>query len=132
MIQDILFSLADALVMFGVLVITVSIYGLFRMPDIYTRLHAASKAVVMGVIPIALASAITLDPTITYRSVLIAAFLLITTPISSHAIGRAAYLRGVPMITCGAIDECRSCPPDLLPVPQEPHRTESNRANSEL
>jgi multicomponent Na+:H+ antiporter subunit G len=42
--------LADALVILGIWVMTVGVYGVIRMPDTYTRLHAASKAVFLGVI----------------------------------------------------------------------------------
>jgi multicomponent Na+:H+ antiporter subunit G len=97
--------LADALVILGLWVMTVGVYGLIRMPDTYTRLHAASKAVFLGVISLCLSSAVTRDPAIIYRAILIAAFLLVTTPISAFVIARAAFLRGERMETPGALDE---------------------------
>lgn len=85
---------ADALVVLGVLVMTVGVYGLLAMPDVYTQLHAASKAVFLGVIALLAATALVADePTTVYRAVLIAVFLLITTPVSAHAVGHAAQLR---------------------------------------
>ena len=86
--------LADALVILGLWVMTVGVYGMIRMPDTYTRLHAASKAVFLGVISFCASSAVTGDPDIIYRAILIAAFLLVTTPISAFVIARAALLRG--------------------------------------
>jgi multicomponent Na+:H+ antiporter subunit G len=84
---------ADALVVLGVLVMTVGVYGLLTMPDVYTQLHAASKAVFLGVIALLAATALVADEaTIVYRAVLIAVFLLITTPVSAHAVGHAAQL----------------------------------------
>ena len=50
--------MADALVLFGVLVMTLAQYGVVRMPDAYTRQHAASKMVFLGVITLLLASAL--------------------------------------------------------------------------
>ena len=44
--------LSNALVVRGLVVVTSGGYGLFRMPDIYTQLHAACKAVFLGVIAI--------------------------------------------------------------------------------
>lgn len=97
--------IADALVVLGVFVMTIGVYGIIRMPDTYTKLHAASKAVFLGVISLLLASTVTGDPAIIYRVALIGAFLLLTTPVSSHAIARAAYLRGERMQAPDAVDE---------------------------
>ena len=97
--------LADALVVLGLFVMTVGVYGVIRMPDTYTRLHAASKAVFLGVISFCASSAVTGDPAIIYRAILIGAFLLVTTPISAFVIARAAFLRGEKMETPGALDE---------------------------
>jgi len=96
---------ADALVILGVFIMTVGVYGAVRMPDTYTKLHAMSKAVFLGVISFCASSAVTGDPAIIYRAILIAAFLIVTTPISAFAIARAAYLRGERMEIPGARDE---------------------------
>ena len=96
---------ADALVVLGVGIMTIGVYGVIRMPDLYTRLHAASKAVFLGVISLAAASVVTGQSEIIARVVLISAVLLLTTPVSSHAIGRGAYLEGERMQTPGAVDE---------------------------
>ena len=85
--------LADALVILGVFVMTVGVYGAIRMPDPYTKLHAMSKAVFLGVVSLCLSSAVTGDPQVIYRVALIAACLIVTTPISAFVIARAAYLR---------------------------------------
>jgi multicomponent Na+:H+ antiporter subunit G len=97
--------LADALVMVGVLVMTVGVYGAIRMPDTYTKLHSMSKAVFLGVVSLCVSSIVTGDPAIIYRAILIAAFLLVTTPISALVIARAAFLRGEKMQTPDACDE---------------------------
>lgn len=97
--------LADVLVLLGVLVMTLGVYGMVRLPDAYTRLHAAGKAVFLGVMPLLLSSALTGDPGVILRVILIAFFLLVTTPVSAHVIGRAAYLKGEKMNTPEAMDE---------------------------
>ena len=96
---------ADGLVLLGLFIMTLAVIGLFRMPDIYTQLHAASKAVVVGVIPILLSVVFIGDPVISARTFLIACFILLTTPVAAHAIGRAAYLRREPMRGPDALDE---------------------------
>lgn len=88
--------LADGLALLGAVTTGVAIYGLIRLPDVYTRIHAASKVAVLGVIPILIASLSTGDPSLILRAVLIVALLVLTTPVASHAIARAAYLEGTP------------------------------------
>lgn len=83
---------ADALVLFGLAVMTLAVWGMVRLGDFYLRLHAASKTVSLGLLPLLAAGMATGDAAIIARSVLIAAFLLLTTPVSTHAIARAAHL----------------------------------------
>ena len=102
---ELLIWLADALVVLGVTIMTIGVYGVIRMPDIYTRQHAASKSVFVGVVSLCLASVVTGDAAIVARVFLIAILLLVTTPVSAHVIARGAYLEGQRMETPGAIDE---------------------------
>lgn len=97
--------LADILVVIGVIIMTIGVYGMIRMPDLYTRLHAASKAVFLGVISFCLASVVTGEAAIVARVALIAVLLLLTTPVAAHVIARGAYLEGQRMETPDAIDE---------------------------
>ena len=97
--------LADALLVIGVFVMTIGVYGAIRMPDPYTKLHAMSKAVFLGVVSLCVSSAITADPQIIFRVALIAACLVVTTPISAFVIARAAYLREEPMRAPDPVDE---------------------------
>ena len=97
--------LADGLVLLALAVMTIGTVGIVTMPDIYTRLHAASKAVFLGVILIAGATAITADAAYGLRVGVIVAALVLTTPVASHVIGRGAYLEREHMETPGAIDE---------------------------
>ena len=97
--------LADALVVFGLAVMTVGVYGLIRLPDTYARLHAASKIVTFGVISLLLASTATGDPAFVFRVALISAFLLVTAPVSAHVVARAAFLRGERMEGRQTVDE---------------------------
>ncbi len=104
-LTDALPWVADTLVVLGVLVMTVGVYGMIRMPDTFMRLHAASKMVFLGLLPLLAASTATGSPDIVLRVVLIAAFLLLTTPVSGHVVGRAAYLQGERIRAPAAVDE---------------------------
>ncbi len=97
--------LADVLVILGVFGMTVGVYGIVRMPDIYNRLHAASKVVFLGVLSLLVASTATNDADIILRVVLIGAFLVLTTPVSAHVVGRAAFLKGQRMESPNPVDE---------------------------
>ena len=73
----------------------VAAVGVVRFPDLYTRMHAASKAGTLGsgVLLIALAvDAAELD--VATRAVAGIVFLLLTAPISAHLLARAAYFAG--------------------------------------
>ena len=114
---------ADALVLLGVVVMTVGVYGVFRMPDVYTELHAASKAVFLGVVVLLVASTVTGDGAIIARAALIGVFLVLTTPVAAHVIALAAYRQEERMETPGALDEAghdrphgRAARPDAEPV----------------
>ena len=86
-------AVATALTALGLVVMTLGVVGLFRMPDLFLELHAASKAVALGVAAIAAAVAITGDGQTFARALLVAAALLVTSPAGTHAIARAAYRR---------------------------------------
>ena len=107
----------DGLALFGTAILVLSVYGIVRMPDIYSRLHAASKAGVAGVMPILLAVALLGGAELLGRTILVAAFLLLTTPVSAHILARAAFLTGEEMAP-GTLDESRS-------LPEEGERTSS-------
>ncbi len=69
--------------------------GLVRFPDLYTRLHAGSKAVTLGVGGMALGSLVLAPNAASGAKILLAmAFLFFTSPVTSHAIGRAGYYAG--------------------------------------
>ena len=68
--------------------------GLVRMPDVYNRIQAGTKAVTMGSLCIILGTGI-LHPGWWPKLVAVAAFILLTNPVGSSAIARALYRAGV-------------------------------------
>ena len=72
--------------------------GLLRFPDVFLRMHAATKVGTVGVISSLLALTLYFDdPAIRVRAVLIALFLAITAPIVGHVLSRASLVARVPM-----------------------------------
>jgi len=78
----------------------VTALGLIRLPDVYTRAHAASKSATLGVMSILIGVIIyfvTEDGFFSSRVLLGILFVLITAPIGGHLIARAAYYSNVPL-----------------------------------
>lgn len=93
-------SFASALVTLfaglGSLLVLLAAVGLVRLPDLYTRMQAASKASSLGVGLLLAAAALHFgDAALTVRAAVIGVFVFLTAPVAAHAIGRAAYRGGV-------------------------------------
>lgn len=85
---------AGCLIAGGLLSLAAGI-GLVRFPDVLTRMHAATKPQVLGVLLILLALAVSLRNGADLATlVLIGAFQLATAPLAAQMIGRAAYRTG--------------------------------------
>ncbi len=86
-----------AMLIGGLFALTASI-GVLRLPDLYTRMHAASKAGAMATglmfFSIALIAALALDGAVILRAIIGFIFVLLTTPVSAHLLARAAFLSG--------------------------------------
>lgn len=95
----------DAMLIVSLLVMTLGIIGIIRMPDIYTKLHGASKSVFLGVVVLASSATVVADTSVVYRVILLILLIVITTPIASHVIGRAAYIMDERMVSPDAVDE---------------------------
>ena len=70
--------------------------GLIRFPDVYSRLQATGKVVVFGVVLLLVAAA-AWTPLSWGRALLLILLLVVAGPVTSHAIGSAAYRVGIPM-----------------------------------
>lgn len=82
--------------------------GIIRLPDLFMRLQAATKASTLGVGCMLLAAAIHFqDLAVTTRAVLVIAFFFLTAPVGAHMIARAAYAVGVPLWEGTMVDELR-------------------------
>lgn len=67
--------------------------GLVRMPDLFNRIQAGTKATTLGTL-LTLAGAACLRPEWTLKLLLIGLFILLTNPISSQVLARAAHRIG--------------------------------------
>jgi multicomponent Na+:H+ antiporter subunit G len=86
------------LILLGACLTAVAALGLFRLPDLYTRMHAASKAGTAGSGLLLLAVAIHSGSTEVWIKCLLAiGFFFLTAPISAHLLAKAAVRDGQPL-----------------------------------
>jgi multicomponent Na+:H+ antiporter subunit G len=70
--------------------------GMLRMPDFYTRVHAASLTDIVGALAILLGLALQAGAALTaVKLAVIALLLFFTSPAATHALVKAARARGV-------------------------------------
>jgi monovalent cation/proton antiporter MnhG/PhaG subunit len=93
MISVVLDVVGAALLLLGLTLMTISLYGVLRLPDTYSQLHAQGLATGPGVIAVLASSVATENATIITFAVLAIAFVVLTSPVSGHAIARAARHR---------------------------------------
>jgi len=91
MIDTILEVAGVALLVLGLTLATIGLYGLLRMPAVFDQLHAAGLITGPAILLILLASVATTSAEIITSAALIFLFVLITAPLSGHAIAQAAY-----------------------------------------
>jgi multicomponent Na+:H+ antiporter subunit G len=80
--------------------------GMLRMPDAYTRMQAGTKASTLGN-TLVLAGLAIYHPGWGLKLLIIVYFVLMTNPVSSHALARAAYGSRIPMAGDTGIDALR-------------------------
>ncbi|MBC8180580.1 monovalent cation/H(+) antiporter subunit G [candidate division KSB1 bacterium] len=82
--------------------------GITRMPDLFTRMQAATKAAALGASFIFCAVAFFFSELgVTTRAAATIIFIFLTAPVAAHMLGRAAYLLGVPKWEGTVTDELR-------------------------
>ena len=82
--------------------------GVLRMPDLFTRMQAATKASTLGIGCIVLAVAVHFGELgVTTRALAAICFVFLTAPVAAHMIARASYFVGVPLWQGTIIDELR-------------------------
>jgi multicomponent Na+:H+ antiporter subunit G len=98
--------LAAALLVGGALFALAGAVGILRLPDVYARSHAASKAGTVGSVFALVAIAVqTPDLHVATRALAGMVFLLLTAPVSAHLLMRAAHVAGCKMDDSAVIDE---------------------------
>ena len=88
----------------GAIFLFVGGLGVFRLPDVYNRLQAGTKCTTLGAFLTIIGVGI-MHPDWLPKTLVIALFVLITNPISNHALGRASRRSGVPLCDRSVVDK---------------------------
>jgi len=91
----------------GALLAMIAAIGVLRLPDLLSRMHAATKPQVLGLVLVLIGLGFRLrQPEVVGILALIALSQLLTTPVANHMVGRASF-------RAGQVDEDRLVVNDL-------------------
>jgi len=84
--------LAAVCILVGSLLALTAAIGIVRFPDTLSRMHAATKPQVVGLVLVLVGAVIRLHGNVDiWMLVLIGLFTLLTAPVIAHSVGRVAY-----------------------------------------
>lgn len=105
-------TISAVLILLGGCFMLLAGIGVLRMPDLFMRMQAATKAATLGAGCMLLAVAVYFnDLAVTTRALLVIAFVFLTAPVAAHVIARAAYSMGVPLWEKTLADELKEKEP---------------------
>jgi multicomponent Na+:H+ antiporter subunit G len=90
----ILAIIGQIFIIIGTVFLFLGALGLLRMPDVYNRIQAGTKATTLGSLAVLIGVAI-LNPAWGLKLFLLAIFILLSSPVGSSTIARAAYISGI-------------------------------------
>lgn len=94
MLSGFLDTLGALVLLTGTVFLALGGLGLVRMPDVYNRIQAGTKATTLGTLLVLLGTAL-IAPSWAIKLLLIMLFLMFTNPLSSQVLARAAHRAGV-------------------------------------
>jgi len=101
--------------------------GVIRFPDVYTRMHAATKAPAFGILLLQTAAAIYFSTLYAVAiSLMVIIFIFLTAPVASHIISRVAHLLDTPKWGKTVIDELENDPDVALPLSETGNHEKSS------
>lgn len=97
---------AGTMMVVGALLAVIAGLGLNRFPDVFARMHAATKPATLG-LALVMGGAAMLVPDLggQAKMLLIVVLQFLTAPVGSHLVGRAAYRAGTELDESTVVDE---------------------------
>ena len=115
--------LTAMLIILGCLFCLIAAVGMLRLPDMLTRMHAATKAGTLGAGLILASVAVHFADTGTVLKAFLALlFIFLTAPVGAHLIARAAYRSGIKLSPRTWVDHLK----EDMQADQEPKEELSN------
>ena len=110
--MEILKLIGAIMVLMGAISLLLAVIGLLRMPDVYNRVQTGTKASTLGAIMAFIGIVLYKndgwsDGNWIGRGVILIVFILLTNPVSSHVLMRAAYFMKVPLSKVTKVDKLR-------------------------
>jgi multicomponent Na+:H+ antiporter subunit G len=98
--------IAAVLILVGVALAVTAGLGLQRFPDVFARMHSATKPATLGVVLVLAGAALRVEDRGDVAKLLLVVVLqFITAPVGAHMVGRAAYRAGTELSSATSIDE---------------------------
>lgn len=98
--------LSGVLMVTGASLAVIAGIGLQRFPDVFARMHAATKPATLGLALVLAGAALQIpDAGAVAKLLLVIVLQFVTAPIGSHLVGRATYRAGTEMSEETAVDE---------------------------
>jgi multicomponent Na+:H+ antiporter subunit G len=112
-------------IVLGVVLTLVASVGLLSLPDVMSRMHAATKPQVVGLLLVVLGGALHLRTSVdVWMLVLVGAFQLVTAPVTAHVVGRLAHRGEGVRRDLLHVDELVDSADDVDPGPDDPETDE--------
>jgi len=97
-----------ALMLTGVAFAVIAAVGLVRLPDLFSRIHAAPKPATLGLVLVLIGAALRVESgEDAAKLLLVGAFTFLTAPVGAHVLGRSAYRAGTAGLDRLVVDELR-------------------------
>ncbi|HEX2178304.1 MAG TPA: monovalent cation/H(+) antiporter subunit G [Actinomycetota bacterium] len=109
---------AAALLLSGVAFVLIAAIGLQRFPDVFARMHAATKAATLGLVLVLAGTGLRVESADDLSKLaLVGILMFVTAPIGAHMVGRAAYRSGTELNPGTVIDELAGSPAEQSGTP---------------
>jgi multicomponent Na+:H+ antiporter subunit G len=97
-------TLGYIMIILGTIFLLLGALGIVRMPDLYNRIQAGTKATTLGALSSIIGVGL-VNPNWFFKTLIIAIFIVLTNPIGSHSIARSSYKSGLKPELQSEIDE---------------------------
>lgn len=107
---EIVKGLVAIMFLLGSIFMLLTSFGIIRLPDVYNRSHAATKAGTLGIMSILTGAFVyfwVVEGVVSAKLILGIIFVLVTMPVGGHLVGRAAYRTNVPLWEKSVQDDLR-------------------------